>query len=971
MHLTDMKLMRTALLTLLCASRLFAQGGTDQFQTHKRTETGAIARTVAAKLGDALSVKDFGATGDGATDDAAAINAAEAAAHSIGACVHFPVGIYAIASPLDYATDENMCWQGDAGMKILATANMAAVLSFGTLGTPGDGNSYVSRRVTLEGITVDGAGHAVDGFVLRLAVGFSMRNSRATNVSGAGLRCGQCTTGVIDLFTVSRGVESFTTVPANGIVFENQSANVTVLSPKIEGVSGAGILITGQQGIVIEGGTSEDNGIGVDVKGNYNSVSGLDMEANTTADIILRAGAVFNAFYHNLASSPGVPCLVIETGAVINSFHGGLFGTAVNISGINNDFYGSYFIGNITLGADSGWNSFHGGAFQGTFTDGGTKNRTYGFLNLYTGQYVPDSVSEIGNALSQTFPAPNGALTPAITSTMGADATLGPMVLSSGAYLSATGSQRYGYLGIGDGRAVRPLALNTLGSGLFGPVLVGGTTDDTANKLQVTGGLKTDNLTITGAFNQSNPSAPSNTSTIVNTWSLGTPSLVFMSGGHPSSTASSRYGFLGYGDVSGMRPLLLNSDGNVQGSGAHFGPVLMGSSTNDGTHQLQVAGGAVIDNLTVTGTSTITLPDTGTPGTYAKVTTDVKGRVTAGANLATSDLPALPAPTALTFGGVKSAVPFAHQFLTGVGVTGIFSQAQPTPTDVGLGNVPNVDATNAGNIASGTLPAARLPYPTASTLGGVQSLGATTSKWIDSISTAGVPHASQPTAADVGLGNVPNVNATVASNITSGTLPAARLPNPTAFTLGGIQSWAPSASKWIDSISTSGVPHSSQPTPTDVGLGSVTNDAQLKAASNLADVPNKATARSNLGLSDNTNLPVATLNAIGTAVTGSTSYIRPGGFGLPAGVYRVAFYANVTSPATAGSIVFGLTWNDGTSTHTNAAIGSMAATAGIFTSGGATVYHSGAVDFAFVVNEISIVGTLPHYSFWVTFERLM
>lgn len=47
-------------------------------------------------------------------------------------------------------------------------------------------------------------------------------------------------------------------------------------------------------------------------------------------------------------------------------------------------------------------------------------------------------------------------------------------------------------------------------------------------------------------------------------------------------------------------------------------------------------------------------------------------------------------------------------------------------------------------------------------------------------------------------------------------------------------------------------------TKTQVGLSNVTNDAQLKAASNLSDLPNAATARTNIGLGNVPNYPVAT-----------------------------------------------------------------------------------------------------------------
>ena len=55
----------------------------------------------------------------------------------------------------------------------------------------------------------------------------------------------------------------------------------------------------------------------------------------------------------------------------------------------------------------------------------------------------------------------------------------------------------------------------------------------------------------------------------------------------------------------------------------------------------------------------------------------------------------------------------------------------------------------------------------------------------------------------------------------------------------------------------------------DVGLGNVTNDAQLKIASNLADLDNAATARSSLGLGNSATLNVGT--TAGTVAAGDDS----------------------------------------------------------------------------------------------------
>ncbi|MCC7282186.1 MAG: hypothetical protein IT556_07360 [Acetobacteraceae bacterium] len=61
---------------------------------------GAGAGTVAAKLAETLSVRDFGAAGDGATDDTQAIQAAFDAATARGASVLIPDGSYRTTQPV-------------------------------------------------------------------------------------------------------------------------------------------------------------------------------------------------------------------------------------------------------------------------------------------------------------------------------------------------------------------------------------------------------------------------------------------------------------------------------------------------------------------------------------------------------------------------------------------------------------------------------------------------------------------------------------------------------------------------------------------------------------------------------------------------------------------------------------------------------------------------------------------------------
>jgi len=61
---------------------------------------GGVDRTLYSKLKDTVSVKDFGAVGDGTTDDTAAIQTALDAWVSVGFNLHFPTGKYRITSAL-------------------------------------------------------------------------------------------------------------------------------------------------------------------------------------------------------------------------------------------------------------------------------------------------------------------------------------------------------------------------------------------------------------------------------------------------------------------------------------------------------------------------------------------------------------------------------------------------------------------------------------------------------------------------------------------------------------------------------------------------------------------------------------------------------------------------------------------------------------------------------------------------------
>jgi len=67
--------------------------------------TGAVAATVQSKLRETVSVKDFGAVGNGVTDDTAAIQAAIDYLSPLGGTLHIPKGAYIVSD----ANSDNAC----------------------------------------------------------------------------------------------------------------------------------------------------------------------------------------------------------------------------------------------------------------------------------------------------------------------------------------------------------------------------------------------------------------------------------------------------------------------------------------------------------------------------------------------------------------------------------------------------------------------------------------------------------------------------------------------------------------------------------------------------------------------------------------------------------------------------------------------------------------------------------------------
>jgi Pectate lyase superfamily protein len=121
--------------------------------------TGAVATTVQAKLREIVSVKDFGAIGNGSTNDYAAVQAAITAVTAAGGgIVFFPAGTYLCNSQLVIA---------DAAKVTLAGTNRASVIKKGFNGAL----ISLGSECWIDGVYIDGNGGTYTGTGVSITTG--------------------------------------------------------------------------------------------------------------------------------------------------------------------------------------------------------------------------------------------------------------------------------------------------------------------------------------------------------------------------------------------------------------------------------------------------------------------------------------------------------------------------------------------------------------------------------------------------------------------------------------------------------------------------------------------------------------------------------------------------------------------------------------------------------------------------------
>jgi hypothetical protein len=271
---------------------------------------GAVAQTVQTKLEQYVSVKDFGAVGDGVTDDTAAIQATIDYAKSVGKTVFVNAGSYLVSG-----VDATNCdIKGERGTTLLASGDNQSIITYGAPWPAGaiSFNNYCNT------IDVNGNGFAnVIGFDLwqfrhRSEIALCSANDCATgfyfrqlcwNTTARTLYAIGCTTGYI-FDDGSNGVTAIhlgANQCSTGILVKN-GANFPTLN------------------VQIINGFAQSGSIGIEDRARHTKIDGFYVEVETFADIYLN-GSIFSTVkntYHSATLGPVAIKAVNAQGAYID-----------------------------------------------------------------------------------------------------------------------------------------------------------------------------------------------------------------------------------------------------------------------------------------------------------------------------------------------------------------------------------------------------------------------------------------------------------------------------------------------------------------------------------------------------------------------------------------------------------------------------------------------------------------------------
>lgn len=213
--------------------------------------TSATGKTVHAKLQEILSVKDFGAKGDGSTDDAAAILAALTACTPYGTVI-FPAGTYVIGSQINIP-QSNITIDGQGATLVAKAAVNFEYMLLGTNLTNVTVKNLVfnanqANRVSGQNVRFMCAGFTSGtdckfiNCTAKNTLGYSSVPAVGLTLGGVCVRCQIVNCTAIDCGIIGKASDAFYTSGNANMIIGSEAVNVTDTGFVIEASNTSGII---------------------------------------------------------------------------------------------------------------------------------------------------------------------------------------------------------------------------------------------------------------------------------------------------------------------------------------------------------------------------------------------------------------------------------------------------------------------------------------------------------------------------------------------------------------------------------------------------------------------------------------------------------------------------------------------------------------------------------------------------------
>ena len=314
----------------------------DQIITHKYQGTtgvsayGTVTRTLSSILDDTLNVRDYGAVGDGVTDDTAAIQQAindewarisnsNAAVFSSRNVINFPAGTYAVSATINLLPYITLSGEGVNRTNIaLISGGTGPVFttadSLGQTGANiGTNGALLPTSVSIKGMNIDGSSDAVNPVIsLQRCSGVSLSS---LDVQGSWLEGTSPTTAAPGIVIESLGNAVITSdIAFTGVNIKNCS-NAIVTSDQIQRINVTGAQI--QQcysGISLLGGSNGPSNVQISTS-RFQDISSYGLYVSTYN----RGVTSMNNFYAEVGVVQGVPSIYWSAGTDACSSIGDVF----------------------------------------------------------------------------------------------------------------------------------------------------------------------------------------------------------------------------------------------------------------------------------------------------------------------------------------------------------------------------------------------------------------------------------------------------------------------------------------------------------------------------------------------------------------------------------------------------------------------------------------------------------------------